>query len=53
LFKWISITLVDLGVLLVQDIPQLPKSARKVLLVAGPVLEHLQEALASGASLWD
>jgi hypothetical protein len=45
----ISNTLIDLGMLPVQDIPQLPKLAREVLLVADLILKRLQEALASGA----
>jgi hypothetical protein len=45
--------LVDLGMLPVQDIPQLSKLDRKVLLASGLVLELLQEALASGAGQWD
>jgi hypothetical protein len=49
----IFIALVDLGMLPIQGIPQLPKSVREVLPVVGLVLEHLQEALASGAGPWD
>jgi hypothetical protein len=37
----ISNALVDLGMLPVQDILQLPKSAREVLPMAGLILEHL------------
>jgi hypothetical protein len=37
----ISNALVDLGMLHVQDIPQLLKSAREVLTVAGLILERL------------
>jgi hypothetical protein len=37
----ISNALVDLGMLPVQDIPQLLKSARKVLLAAGLIVERL------------
>jgi hypothetical protein len=43
----ISNALVNLGMMPIQDIPQLPKLAREVLPVAGLILEHLQEALAS------
>jgi hypothetical protein len=43
----ISNALVNLGMMPIQDIPQLPKSAREVLPVAGLILEHLQEALGS------
>jgi hypothetical protein len=49
----ISDALVDLGMLLVQAIPQLPKSAREVLSAADLVLKCLQEALASDVSSWD
>jgi hypothetical protein len=49
----ISNALVDLGMLPIQDIPQLSKSVREVLPVAGLILERLQEALASSASSWD
>jgi hypothetical protein len=49
----ISIALANLGMLPVQDIQQLPKSAREVLLVVVLILKHLQEALASSASPWD
>jgi hypothetical protein len=45
----ISNALVDLGMLPVQDIPQLPKLAREVLIVVGLILERLREAQASGA----
>jgi hypothetical protein len=49
----ISNVLVDLGLMPVQDIPQLPKSAREVLPVVDLVLKCLQEALASGVGPWD
>jgi hypothetical protein len=49
----ISISLVDLGMLPIQDILQLLKSTQEVLTVAGLILEHLREAQASGASPWD
>jgi hypothetical protein len=49
----ISIVLVDLGMLPIQDIPQLTKSAREVLLVVELLLKRLQEALASGTNQWD
>jgi hypothetical protein len=45
--------LVNLVTMPIQDIPQLPKSVREVLPAAGLILEHLQEAMASDASLWD
>jgi hypothetical protein len=44
--------LVDLGMLPVQDIPQLLKSVCEVLTVAGLILEDLSEAQTSGAGLW-
>jgi hypothetical protein len=49
----ISSILVDLGMLPVWHIPQLPKSAQEVLMAAGLLLEHLQEAQASSANPWD
>jgi hypothetical protein len=49
----ISVVLVDLGMLLVQDIPQLLKSPQEVLRMADLILKHLQEALASDAGPWD
>jgi hypothetical protein len=49
----ISGVLVDLGMLPIQNIPQLPKSARKQLPVVDLILQHLHEALASGAGPWD
>jgi hypothetical protein len=48
----ISNALVNLGMLPVQDIPQLQKSIREVLSMVGLVLEHLQEELASDTSPW-
>jgi hypothetical protein len=49
----ISDALVNLGMLLVQDIPQLLKSSREVLRVADLSLRHLQEAMGSSAGPWD
>jgi hypothetical protein len=49
----ISIALVDMGMLPIQDITHLPKSAREVLPAAGHNLERLQEALASDTGPWD
>jgi hypothetical protein len=49
----ISNSLVDLGMLHIHDIPQLPKLAREALMVAGLILECLQEAQTSSASPWD
>jgi hypothetical protein len=49
----ISGVLVDLGMMPIWDIPQLLKRAREVLSAVDLALKHLQEALASGASLWD
>jgi hypothetical protein len=49
----ISDALVDLGMLLIQDVPQLLKSAREVSPVAALVLKRLQEALASCTGPWD
>jgi hypothetical protein len=45
--------LVDLGILPVQNIPQLPKSAREVLPAVDLILQCLQEALASSTGPWD
>jgi hypothetical protein len=49
----ISNALVELGMLPVQDIPQLPKSAQENLTVASLLLEHLWEVQASDAGPWD
>jgi hypothetical protein len=49
----ITNVLVDQGLLPVQDTAQLQKSSQKVLSAVDLVLKHLQEALTSGASLWD
>jgi hypothetical protein len=49
----ISNTLADLGMLPIQDIPQLLKLAQEVLSVVDLVLKHLQQALASGVGPWD
>jgi hypothetical protein len=49
----ISNILVNLGLLSIQDIPQLPKSTQEVLPVVDLILKHLQEALPSGIGLWD
>jgi hypothetical protein len=46
----ISSIMFDLGLLPIQDIPQLLKSAQEVLLVVD-ILKRLQEVLASDASL--
>jgi hypothetical protein len=48
-----SNTLVDQGMLPIQDIVQLPMSVSKILSVVGLVLELLHEALASSTGLWD
>jgi hypothetical protein len=45
--------LVDLGMLPVQNIPQLLKSAREVLPAFDLILQRLQEELAFGAGPWD
>jgi hypothetical protein len=44
---------VDLGMLLIRDIPQLPKLVHEVLTVVGLILERLQEEHASDTSPWD
>jgi hypothetical protein len=49
----ISIFLVDLGMLPIQDIPQFLKSTREVLPTVDLVLKRLQEALASNTGSWD
>jgi hypothetical protein len=49
----ISSVLVDLGMLPVQDIRKLLKSAQEVMPVFDHVLKQIQKVLASGAGLWD
>jgi thioester reductase-like protein len=49
----ISNVLVNLGLLPIQDTPQLPKSAQKVMSAVDLVMKHLQEALASDIDPWD
>jgi hypothetical protein len=49
----ISNALANLGMLPIQDIPQLAMLAWVVLSPANLVLKRLQEAVASGASPWD
>jgi hypothetical protein len=46
-------SLVDLGMMPIQDIPQLPKSSQEVLPTASLILEFLQEVLASDAGPWE
>jgi hypothetical protein len=56
LSKWvmeISNSLVDVGMLPIRYIPQLPKMAQEVLAAAGLILECLQEVHASDAGPWD
>jgi hypothetical protein len=56
LSKWvmeISNSLVDVGMLPIRYIPQLPKMAQEVLAAAGLILERLQEVHASDAGPWD
>jgi hypothetical protein len=48
----ISNALVNLGMLLVQDILQLPKLAQEVLPMVDLICNHLQEALASSVGPW-
>jgi hypothetical protein len=50
---WISGVLVDLGMLPVYHIPQLPKSAREFLPMVNLVFQRLQKAQASGGGPWD
>jgi hypothetical protein len=45
--------LIDLGLLPIEDVPQLPKIAREVLSVVDLILKRLQEALAFGDGPWD
>jgi hypothetical protein len=45
--------LIDLGLLPIEDIPQLPKTAEEVLPALTLMLKHLQEALDYGISPWD
>jgi hypothetical protein len=51
LFVDASNALVDLGMLPIQDIPQLPKMAHNVLKAVGVILQCLQEEHASVAGL--
>jgi hypothetical protein len=45
--------LIDMGLIPIEDIPQLPKTAQDALSVAALVLKCLQEALDSSVSPWD
>jgi hypothetical protein len=45
-------TLINLRVLPIRDVPQLPKLAQEVLVPAGLILEHLREEHASNVSPW-
>jgi hypothetical protein len=45
--------LIDLGLLLIEEITQLPKAAQDVLPVVAFVLKCLQEVLNSGTGPWD
>jgi hypothetical protein len=45
--------LIDLGLLPIEDIPQLPQMAWDALLAVALVVERLQEALDSDAGPWD
>jgi hypothetical protein len=49
----ISNTLVDLWMVPIRDIPQLPKMAQEVLAVASLILECPREEHASSTSRWD
>jgi hypothetical protein len=49
----ISNALVNLEMLPIRDIPQLPKSVQEVLAIVSLILEHLQEEHVSSASPWD
>jgi hypothetical protein len=49
----VSNTLVDLGTLPIQNIPQLPKMTQEVLAVVGLILERLREEHASSAGPWE
>jgi hypothetical protein len=48
----ISNALVNLGMPLIRDIPQLPKMAQEVLVAASLILECLREEHASGTGPW-
>jgi hypothetical protein len=48
----VSNTLVDLGMMPIRDIPQLPNMAQEVLAVADLILERLREEHASRTELW-
>jgi hypothetical protein len=49
----ISNAIVDLRMLPIRDIPQLPKLAQEVFAVASLILECLREEHASSAGPWD
>jgi hypothetical protein len=49
----ISNAQVDLGILPIRDIPQLPMLAQEVLSVTGLIRLHLREEHASSAGPWD
>jgi hypothetical protein len=49
----VASVLIDLGLLPVEDIPQLPKTAQEVLPAVALILKCLQEALDSSAGPWD
>jgi hypothetical protein len=53
LFMEASNTLVDLGMLPIRDIPQLPKTAHEVMVAVGLILERMREGHASSTGPWD
>jgi hypothetical protein len=48
----VTVVLIDQGLLPIEDIPELPKTAREVLPMVVLILKCLQEALASGTGPW-
>jgi hypothetical protein len=50
---WVAGELIDLGLLPIEDIPQLSKIAQDALLAVALLLKRLQEQLGSSAGQWD
>jgi hypothetical protein len=50
---WVAKVLIDLGLLPIEDMPQLPQMARDALPAVTLVVERLQEVLDFGTGPWD
>jgi hypothetical protein len=50
---WVADVLIDLGLPLIEDNPQLPKTVQDTLAIVALILECLQRAWDSGAGPWD